>query len=120
MIIAGAHLAHGGEYARSLTVLNQVERVAPNSLSIPWPKAIALNGLNRYEEALATSESGLAQLQGLEILDMEALLLVEKGNALIGLGQPEQALSLATEALVLSPQLPMALDLTEKAQLAMQ
>ncbi|MEL6879448.1 MAG: serine/threonine-protein kinase [Cyanobacteria bacterium J06607_10] len=109
VILAAAFLTGNAEYDRALKVLHQLEPVNPTHPTLQYHKANAFIGKEHYPEALELVEQGLK-----EDPDM-ADLWVMKGDVLLALNRPEEALVAGNQALTLSPQSENALNLTARA-----
>ena len=110
VILAAAFLTGNAEYDRALKVLHQLEPVNPTHPTFQYHKANAFIGQERYTEALEIVELGLEEAP--EMAD----LWIMKGDVLLALDRPEEALAAGNQALTLSPQSENAVDLTVRAE----
>jgi tetratricopeptide (TPR) repeat protein len=91
----------------ALALLLQANKIAPKD-PVTWLNLAGIsNYFGDYRDAFAVV-SAAEKLPGAGIADVKTNLLVNKGNALLGLGRPQEAQAALNTAIKLSPNLPQA------------
>lgn len=91
----------------ALALLLQANKMAPKD-PVTWVNLAAIaNYLGDYQDAFAAA-SAAEKMPGANIGDVRGNLLVNKGNALLGLGRPQEAQAALAAAIKVSPGLPEA------------
>ena len=91
----------------ALALLLQANKIAPKD-PMTWVNLAAIaNYLGDYQDAFAATAAA-EKLPGANIVNVMGSLLVNKGNALLGLGRPQEAQAALGAALKLSSDLPEA------------
>jgi len=91
----------------ALALLLQANKMAPKD-PMTWVNLAAMaNYIGDYQDAFAATAAA-EKLPGADSANMRGSLLVNKGNALLGLGRPQEAQAALGAALKLSPDLPEA------------
>jgi tetratricopeptide (TPR) repeat protein len=91
----------------ALALLLQANKMAPKDPMTLVNLAAIANYLGDYQDAFAATAAA-EKLPGANIANVRGSLLVNKGNALLGLGRPQEAQVALGAALKLSPGLPEA------------